>query len=272
MTTDLATLATAAEKAQAAVEAERQRQAAADAKATEKRRLRSIAWAWSFIVEYSTAQGAAGERVSALLASLTAAITVDLAEAARLYLDAVREMAKANRLGEDLVKARAILQAAGELPGVHRVGRDPVGDNAPYAIDHGMVRFPTFIEFVSEALDKQRAAASRVQSSEAPEAFEGTASEGLRAEALRREFVLTQELENLLAIREQHPERFAQLPDAERASVNAYARQRELVGYAEPLPKIVVEGRRETEPPAFAPDDATRIRLYGPDHTPGHRS
>jgi hypothetical protein len=265
---DIATLSAAASKAQDALASARAEQAAASKAAADERTARSIEWAWTFVVSYNQRQGAAGERVSALLASITDAITVDLAAGARLYLDAVREMASANALGAELVKARAILKAAGELPGVYRTGRDPVGDNAPYPLTQGLIRFPTFLELVSETLDKQRAMASRVQSAEAPETFEGKASEGLKAEALRREWVLAAEFESLLALKVQLPAKFAQLPAEEQASVNAYARGRELVGYDGPLPKMVTEGRGQVVEPTYAPNDAVRIRLFSDAHAP----
>ena len=242
MTATLAQLRTDAEKAQTALAAEQERLAAAAQAAADERTARSVEWAWHYVVTYNPRQVEAGERVSALLAAITDAITVDLALAARLYLDCVRAMAAANRLGDDLVTARAILKAAGGLPGVFRSGRDPVGDNAPYPLTSGLIRFPTFLEFVTEALDKQRAMASRVQSGETPDTYEGKASEGLKEEARRREWVLAAEFEHLLGYKAQHPESYARnVPDAQKVAAAAYEVGRVAWGYDAALPKVVVE-------------------------------
>lgn len=202
------------------------------------------------MVSYNPRQVEAGQKVTDTLAALTEAVTVDLALAARLYLDVTREMAFANALGDELVKARAILKAAGELPGVYRMGRDPQGDNAPWPLTHGLVRFPPFIDFVNETLNNRRAVVGRVQSGETPETYEGKASDGLKAEALRREWVLAQEFELLLALREQHPDSFARLDPAQRAQVDAYDRTRRAAGYDAELPTAVVE---RSDPPEEAP-------------------
>jgi hypothetical protein len=268
MTATLAQLRADAEKAQTALTAEQERQAAAERVAAEARRLRSVDWAFAYVVGYNLRQVEASAKVTDTLAALTEAVTTDLALAARLYLDVTRQMALSNSLGDDLVKARAILKAAGELPGVYRTGRDPVGDSAPWPLDHGLVRFPSFIELVNDTLTARRAIVGRVQSTETPETFEGKASEGLKAEALRREWVLAPEFESLLALKVQMPARFAQLPPEEQASVNAYARTRELVGYDAPLPKMVTEGRGQVKPPIYAPNDAVRVRLYSDGYAP----
>ena len=221
-----------------------QAQAASEAVAkaeADERTARSVEWAWSFVASYGQRQAEASAKATALLPAITDAITLDLTAAARLYLDCVHEMATANALGLDLVKARSILKAAGELPGVSRTGRDPVADNAPFPLYHGLIRFPAFLEFVSETLDKQRAMASRVQSGEAPDTYQGKASAALKEDVLRREWVLAAEFEALLAVRETMPARFAQLPPEEQAAVNAYARTREAAGRVDdPLPKIAV--------------------------------
>lgn len=265
---DIGTLTAAAAASQAALNAAKAEQAAVAKADADARQARSVEWAWAYVVSYNPRQVAASAKVTDTLAALTEAVTVDLALAARLYLDVTREMAYANSLGDELVKARAILKAAGELPGVYRLGRDPVGDNAPWPLTHGLVRFPPFLEFVDGVLTARRAIVGRVQSGETPETFEGRASAGLKEEALRREWILAAELESSLALREQWPDRFAQLPDEEQASVNAYARQRELVGFDGPLPKIAGARLRAAEPPAYGPTDATRVTLYSDEHAP----
>ncbi len=267
-TPDLGQLQRAAGKAQDALSAAQDEQTALVKAAADARQARSIEWAWTFIVEYNPRQVEASAKVTDTLAALTEAVMVDLALAARLYLDVTGEMAYANSLGDELVKARAILKAAGELPSVYRTGRDPVGDNAPWPLTHGLVRFPPFLEFVDGVLTSRRAIVGRVQSGETPEMFEGKASAALREEALRREWILAQEFENLLAIKVQWPDRFAQLTAEEQASVNAYARQRELVGFDGALPKIAGARLRAAEPPAFKSDDVVRVRLYSDEHAP----
>ncbi|HEY5520228.1 MAG TPA: hypothetical protein VIK08_06190 [Candidatus Limnocylindrales bacterium] len=268
---DIGTLTAAASKAQAALAAEQEKQAAIAKADAEARQARSIEWAWNYVVSYNPRQVEASQKATDTMAALTEAVTVDLALAARLYLDVTREMAFANALGDELVKARSILKAAGELPGVYRVGHDPVGDNAPFHLTHGLVRFPSFIELVSETLDKQRAMASRGQSGETPETYEGKASDGLKAEALRREWLLAQEFELMLALREQHPDSYARLDPAQRAHVEAYARTRAAAGYDAPLPTAVVETVGVPEPVPFAPDETVRFRLYSEGkHEPSH--
>jgi hypothetical protein len=268
---DIGTLTAAASAAQDALNAAKAEQAAVAKAADDERRGRSIEWAWAYVVSYNPRQVEASAKVTDTLAALTEAVTVDLALAARLYLDVTREMAYANSLGDELVKARAILKAAGELPGVYRMGRDPVGDNAPWALTHGLVRFPPFLEFVDGVLTARRAIVGRVQSSETPETYEGKASAGLKEEALRREWIAAQEFESLLALREQWPDRFKELPPEEQASVNAYARTREAFGFDAPLPKIAGARLVDPEPPRFAPGDAVRVTLYGQEgHVPSH--
>jgi hypothetical protein len=241
-TPDLAALRTAAEQAAAAVAAEQERQAAAAAVAAEARRLRSVEWSFHFVVAYHLRQVEASQKVTDTLAALTEAVTTDLALAARLYLDVTRQMALSNSLGDDLVKARAILKAAGELPGVYRTGRDPVGDNAPWPLDHGLVRFPSFIELVNDTLTARRAIVGRVQSSETPETYEGKASAGLKEEAHRREWVLADEFEHLLGYKAQHPESYARnVPEAQKVAAAAYEVGRVAWGYDAALPKVVVE-------------------------------
>jgi hypothetical protein len=265
----IGTLAKAASDAQATLDAAKAEQEAERAKAADERAARSVEWAWAYVVGYNPRQVEASAKVTDTLAALTEAVTVDLALAARLYLDVTREMSFANSLGAELVKARAILKAAGELPGVSRTGRDPVGDNAPWPLTHGLVRFPPFIEFVNETLNNRRAIVGRVQSGETPETYAGKASDGLKQEALRREWVMAQEFEDLLALREQWPARFAQLPGEEQASVNAYARTRAAAGFDGPLPKIAGARLVDPEPPRFAPDDRVRVTLYGQEgHAP----
>lgn len=261
--TDIGQLQRDAGKAQAALAAEQERQTAVAKAAADERHGREIEWAWTFIVEYNPRQVEASAKVTDTLAALTEAVTVDLALAARLYLDVTREMAYANSLGDELVKARAILKAAGELPGVYRTGRDPVGANAPWPLTHGLVRFPAFLEFVDGVLTARRAIVGRVQSGETPETYEGKASAALKEEALRREWVLAAEMESLLALREQWPDRFEELPAEEQASVNAYARTREAAGYSGELPKIAGARLRAAEPPAYGPTDVVRVTLYG---------
>jgi hypothetical protein len=265
---DIGTLTAAAAASQATLNAAKAEQAAVAKTDADARQARSIEWAWAYVVSYNPRQVEASAKVTDTLAALTEAVTVDLALAARLYLDVTREMAYANSLGDELVKARAILKAAGELPGVYRMGRDPVGNNAPWPLTHGLVRFPPFLEFVDGVLAARRAIVGRVQSSETPETYEGKASAGLKEEALRREWILAAEMESVLALREQWPDRFKELPAEEQASVSAYARQRELVGFDEPLPKIAGERLRAVEPPAYGPTDATRVRLYSDEHAP----
>jgi hypothetical protein len=266
---DIGTLTAAASKAQDALTAAKAEEAAAGAATAADATARSIEWAWGFVVGYNPRQVEASAKVTDTLAALTEAVTVDLALAARLYLDVTRQMAEANMLGQDLVAARAILTTAGELPGVYRQGRDPVGDNAPWPLSHGLVRFPPFLEFVNETLNNRRATVGRVQSGETPETYEGKASDGLKQEALRREWVLAAEMESLLALREQWPARFDALSAEEQASANAYARQRELVGFDGPLPKIAMTRLVDPEPPRFASNDAVRVTLYGQEgHAP----
>ncbi len=267
---DLATLASTAQLAQDALTAEQAKQEAVAKADADARQARSIEWAWAYVATYNQRQAEASAKVTDTLAALTEAVTVDLALAGRLFLSVTRQMAEANMLGEDLVKARAILKAAGELPGVYRMGRDPVGDNSPWPLTHGLVRFPPFIEFVNETLNNRRAIVGRVQSGETPETYTSKASDGLKQEVLRREWVLAAEMETLLALREQWPDRFTELSAEEQASASAYARTREAVGFDGPLPKIARARLRETEPPAFGPADSVRVRLYSDEHAPSH--
>jgi len=268
MTTDLGKLTRDARAAQDALDAAKAEQAAVAKADADARQARSIEWAWAFVVSYNQRQAEASQKVADTLADLTEAVTVDLALAGRLYLEVTRQMAEANMLGQDLVKARAILKAAGELPGVYRIGRDPVGDNAPWPLTHGLVRFPPFLEFVDGVLNNRRAIVGRVQSGETPETYEGKASASLKAEALRREWVLAAEMESLLAVKVQWPDRFAKLSAEEQADTLAYEATREARGYNAPLPKIAGARLRETEPPAFKSDDVVRVRLYSDEHAP----
>jgi hypothetical protein len=266
--TTLSDLQRDAEKARAALAAEQEKQAAAVKADADARQARSVEWAWAYVASYNQRQAEASAKVTDTLAALTEAVTLDLALAARLYLEVTRQMAEANMLGQDLVTARAILKAAGELPGVYRTGRDPVGDAAPWPLNHGLVRFPEFVPFVNETLSNRRAIVGRVQSVETPETYQGKASDGLKQEALRREWILAAEMESLLALREQWPARFAALSSEEQASANVYARQRELVGYSGELPKIAATRLVNPEPPRFGPTDSVRVQLYSDEHAP----
>ena len=265
---DIGTLTAAASKAQDALAAAKAEQTALNAATTAAAASRSVAWSWQTIVAYRQRQAIESEKVSAALAAFSAAVVEDLGGAARLYLDVVRRMASANALGEDLVKARHILRTAGKLPMIQRGGRDPIGEAAPFPLTHGMARLPSFLELVTEAVDKERMVASRAVSAEDPSAFDGKASPAMQTDALRLEWTLAQEYESLLAVKVQWPDRFAKLSAEEQADTLAYEATREAVGYSAELPKIAGARLRETEPPAFKSDDTVRFRLFSDEHAP----
>jgi hypothetical protein len=260
--TNLNELQQAARTAQAALTAEQEKQAAAAKAAGAEQAAREVEWSWQTIVAYSQRQAEASAKVADTLAAFSAAVVDDLAQGARLYLDVVRASASANALGEDLVKARHILRTAGLLPMIQRSGRDPVGDAAPFPLTHGMARLPGFIELVGEAMDKQRAIASRAASAENPSAFDGKASEAMKLDALRAEWTHAQEYESLLALKAQWPDRFAKLSAAEQADTLAYEATREAAGYSAELPKMAPSNLRAPAP-HYAPNDTARFHLYG---------
>ena len=265
---DIAKLERDAAASRTALAAAKAEQTALNAATAAEAASRSVAWSWQTIVAYRQRQAIESEKVSAALAAFSAAVVEDLGLAARLYLDVVRRMAICNALGEDLVKARHILRTAGLLPMIQRGGRDPIGEAAPFPLTHGMARLPSFLELVTEAVDKQRMVASRAVSAEDPSAFDGKASPAMQTDALRLEWTLAQEYESLLAVKVQWPDRFAKLSAEEQADTLAYEATREAVGYSAELPKIAGARLRETEPPAFKSDDTVRFRLFSDEHAP----
>jgi hypothetical protein len=267
---DIGTLTATAAASQAALDAAKAEQAAVAKAAAADAASRSVAWSWQTIVAYRQRQAIESEKVSAALAAFSAAVVEDLGLAASKYLDVVRRMAICNALGEVLVKARHILREAGKLPMIQRSGRDPIGEAAPFPLTHGMARLPSFIEMVTEAVDKQRMVASRVVSAEDPSTFDGKASPAMQTDALRLEWTLAQEYESLLAVKVQWPDRFAKLSAEEQADTLAYEATREAAGYSAELPKIAGARLRETEPPAFKSDAVVRVRLFSDEHAPSH--
>ncbi len=265
-TPDLGKLARDAQAAQDALSAAQAEQAAQAAAATEERRQRGLAWAFRFISTYPGRQAAANGRVTEALAAFDAAVTSG--EAPKAYLAIARAMAAANAVGAEYAKARNILRVAGLIQ-PENVGHrpDPVGvHNAPYP----PTALPPYSELLGSSLDAARAAASRVPSAEDPGSFEGQVADDERKAVMAYEWSFSQDLEQLLAFREQHPARFARnTSEAEKAATAAYAAGREARGYDAALPKMVAEGPREAaEPPAFGPTDTVRVRLYDDRHPP----
>ena len=268
--TDLSALTAAASRAQGELDAAKAEQAAADAANVADAASRSVAWSWATIATYSGRQAIASEKVSTALAAFSDAVLEDLGSAASKYIGIVRAMASANTLGVDLVKARHILRTAGLLPRIARSGRDPVGDAAPFPLTHGMARLPSFLELVTETLDRQRAMVSRAVSAEAPETYQGKASEAMKLGALQAEWLLAQEMESLLAIKVQQPALFAKLSAEEQADATAYEATRMAVGYDAPLPKIAAPNVHALAP-HYSPTETARFHLYGqpgPDGSP----
>jgi hypothetical protein len=134
-----------------------------------------------------------------------------------------------------------------------------------------MARLPSFVDLLTEAVDKARTLASRAVSAENPSAYDGKASPAMKVDALRAEWTCAQEYESLLAVKVQHPDRFAKLSAEERADTEAYEATRMAHGYDEPLPKIAGADMRATPAPHYAPNDTTRFHLFGqpgPDSSP----
>lgn len=204
--TNLTTLAAAAAKAQTALAAAQAEQAAIEKAAADDRQARSVAWALTRAVAYPGDLGAAEAAVGAALAQFDGAVLDDWATTPAAYLRVIEAMAAVNRIGADLTRARGILKLANELPAIDRQGRDPVGASAPYALTHGSPRVAGFLELAAETLDKARQRAAMAPSPEQPEEFQGQVSPALKRAALSAEWLLAQEFELLLGLREQHPQ------------------------------------------------------------------
>jgi hypothetical protein len=268
--TTLSELQRDAAKAAALVSAAKAEQAARDAATVAEAASRSVAWSWQTIVSYGQRQAEASAKVTDALAAFSAAVVQDLALAARLYLEIVRAMASANALGEDLVKARHILRTAGKLPRIARSGRDPVGGAAPFGLTHGTNRLPSFVDLLTEAVDKARTLASRAVSAEDPDAFDGKATPAMQTDARRLEWTLAMEYESLLAVKVQQPAMFAKLSAEEQADTLAYEATREAADYSAELPKIAAPSVHAPAP-HYAPNDTARFHLFGqpgPDSSP----
>ena len=235
--TDLATLTTAAQKAQDAVAAEREKLAGVAAAEAAERTARSIEWSYFTILSYPGDLAAAGAEVTAASAAFDAAAVAGLGEAA--YLRIASTMAEANVLGEGLTRARNILRTAGRLPPGRANDPDPTGIYAPFP----RTALPPFGELVESAIAVARTKAERMAAFTAnPESFEGTSTEAMRRGVLANEYHGDQELDLLLALKGKHPAAFAEHLSAEqRAAVEVYAQARDAAGHGDdPLPKVAI--------------------------------
>ena len=257
---DLATLATAAHKAQDALTAEREKLAAVAAAEVAERTARSIEWSYYTILTYPGDLAAAGAEVSAATAAFDAAAVAGLGEAA--YLRIASTMAVANGLGEGITRARNILRDTGRLPPGRRNSLDPVGLYAPFP----RTGLPPFGELVESAIAVARTKAERMAALTAdPESFTGTSSEAMRRGVLANEYHGDEELELLLALKVKFPTHYAErLTPEQRAAVEVYALARDASGHGEdplPVPSIPTEWRQAAAFPTTREVAARQSRL-----------
>ncbi len=260
-----------AAKAQAALTAEQARQAIATKAAADERHARSIEWAFRCVSDYPQAQAEASAKVTDTLAAFSEAVAMDYGNAPKAYLAFVRMAAKANAVAAEYAKARRILRDAGliqpENPG-H--SPDPVGYiHAPFPAS----AIPTFADMAASTLEAARTAALRLPPpADDPGSFEGQVSDAEREAVFSHEWVLSGELESLLALRTQYPDRFERnVSEADKVQTAAYAAGRLARGYDGKLPKIAPADRVSTPAPHYAPNETARFHLYGqpgPDSSP----
>ncbi len=186
------------------------------------------------------------------------------------YLAIATRMGAANALGEEVTTARNILRSAVIIP--HPVQNyDPVGISAPYPMVGGPVALPEFFTMLASTINAAAAATLRARPGVAdPGAFTGAAPGGLRRGVMGAEFRPDERLAILAALREKDPDRWAKLPDGERAATLAWLACREAAGHGgDPLPKVVTERFATTDEPAvYAPTDSARFRLFSDSHGP----
>ncbi len=262
-TPDLGKLERDARQAAEALAAAKDEQAAAAAVVAAERQARSVNWAFRTCSQYAQRQAEATYRVEQLLGRFDETLANDYAAAPALYVAIAQAMAEANGLGVEYAKARAILRQAGLLAPQHPGHReDPVGHiHAPFPPNTAL---PPFGDLVASSLERARIAAFRApQPSDDPGAFAGQVSDAEREAVKAYEWTLSQDLEALLALREQFPDRFARnVSEADKVNVAAYAVGRLARGYDAPLPKMYAERLRH-DPPAPPPDPGHgRITLY----------
>jgi len=257
--TDIPALEAAARSAGAALAAAKDAEAATAKVAAEKRQARSVAWAIRCITTYPQRQAEANERVTALLAGFDETVETHYADAPSLYLAIARAMAAANGVGVEYARARSILRQAGilapEVPG-HR--EDPIGYiNAPFPPNTAL---PPFAELVASSLDRARLAAFRAAPPASdPAAFTEKVFADERQSVIASEWILSQEMEALLGLRVQHPDRFERnIPAAQKAATEAYAAGRAARGYDAPFPKMEGDLRQVK---IGATGDSARITL-----------
>lgn len=253
-----------AAKAATAVTEARDAEAAKAAKVAEERRRRSVEWAFVTIASYPGDLAAASAAVTPALAAFSAAVIEDLGKAPRLYVDVARAMAAANAVAAEFTQARGILRTAGVLPHAGSNRHDPTGSAAPFPTIGGNIALPPFHDLVASTIAAAGALAARLPvTREDPGAFDGRASEAMRRDVLAAEFVISQDLEHLLGMRERYPDKFARsVPPERRADAEAYAATREARGYDAPLPKVIVETTPGAETSDFGPDETARYTLY----------
>ena len=262
---DLATLSAAASKAQSELRAEQEKQAAIAKADADERTARSIEWSWQTILVYSGELAAARDKVATALASFRAAVAQDLNASVAAYFRVAAAMGAANRLGEDLARARGILRTAGKLPPGRANRPEDTGFNAPFSFAGIPPALPSFLDMLGSELDAARSAAIRVPSTEDPSAFGGKATEAMRRAVLADEYHGDEELDLLLARKVKHPTHFAERLSAEqRALVEVYALARDASGHGDdplPTPSIPTEWRQPSGFPTAREEAERRGRM-----------
>jgi hypothetical protein len=264
VTTDLPKLERDARLATDALNAAKAEQAEAAKAAGAERQARSIEWAFDTIARYPQRQAEASAEVSPALTAFSAAVFDDYGQAPARYLAIATTMSASNAVAAEFTRARHLLRAAGALPHAGSNRPDPTGAAAPFPTFGGNIALPPFHDLVASTIEAARMLAARLPAAGAdPGSFEGQASEAMRRDVLASEFVVTQEFEHLLGMRERYPDKYDRLvPIERRADAEAYAATREASGFDAPLPKVIVETTPGSETSDFAPDDLVRIRPY----------